>query len=254
MNPLTTVPTPPTSLVTLVLDKSGSMLFGKESTISAFNAYVGGLQEAVDAKILFSFLQFSSLGIDKVCAGVPVSDVRPLTDETYLPMGNTPLIDAAVLTIRAVEKLAATLDEPKIVVCIQTDGQENCSTQYTWEDLNGLVAAKTALGWQFNFMGAGIDAYAQGAKMGIGAMNTMSYDNADAAATNAAFHASASNHVMFARGMSSNTAYSGAQRAASGDRFAARPPLNWGSTGISMGPTPSPTAKLAIDLTKGVGP
>lgn len=210
----------PTSIVTFLLDRSGSMDSCKPATIESFNAYLGGLQEETEAEISFTFLQFDTQSLDKICVAIPVSDAKRLTAATYLPRGGTPLIDAAVKTIHAVDaSLAARSDKPKIVVCFQTDGHENASSEHTWEELRALVTQKTAEGWQFNFMGAGIDGYAQAAMMGVGAMNTMSYDHTNMGTTRAAFAASASNTRSFATGQSMSTAYSGVQRVNSGDRF-----------------------------------
>jgi hypothetical protein len=69
-------------------------------------------------------------------------------------------------------------------------------------------------------MGAGINAYAQGAKMGITAVNTVSYDHTDNVATMDIFTASARNTRSFASGHSLNTSYSAQQRKKAGDRFA----------------------------------
>jgi hypothetical protein len=33
-----------------------------------------------------------------------------------------------------------------VVICIQTDGQENSSTEHSWNELNALVKEKAALG------------------------------------------------------------------------------------------------------------
>jgi hypothetical protein len=210
----------PTSIVTFLLDRSGSMGLCKPATIEAFNGYLSGLQAETEAHISFTFLQFDSGSLDKICVAIPVSDARPLTNATYQPRGGTPLIDAAVKTIKAVEaSLASRSDNPRIVVCIQTDGQENESTEHTWEELKGIVTAKTAEGWQFNFMGAGIEGYDQAAKMGIGAMNTVSYDSTDLRSTAEAFTASAKNASDYVSMRSMNTSYSASQRAASGDRF-----------------------------------
>lgn len=233
----------PTSLVTFLLDRSGSMSACKAATIEAFNGYLGGLQAELDAKISFTFLQFDTGSLDKLCVAIPVSDARPLSDVTYQPRGGTPLIDAAVKTINAVAvALASRDDRPKVVVCIQTDGEENASTEHSWEELRGLITAKTEEGWQFNFMGAGIDAYDQGAKMGIGALNTVSYDSADLASTRSVFAASASNAASFSAGRSANTEYSMSQRAASGDRF-------WtGGTPNVMPPAAQSIASAPLDL------
>lgn len=206
------------TLVTFLLDRTGSMNSVKAGTIEALNAYLEGLQS--DPKgIKFSFVQFDSQGLDKVHVSVPVGEALKLTDATYQPRAATPLIDAAFKTIKAVEA-SESAKGSKIVICIQTDGEENSSTAHTWAELHALIKEKTALGWQFNFLGCGIDAYAQGQQMGIAAMNTMSYDRNDLGATRAAFTASASNTRAFASGMAESTSYSMGQRSMAKDAFA----------------------------------
>ncbi len=125
-------------------------------------------------------------------------------------------------TIRAVEEsLTKRKDKPKVVVCFQTDGEENASWAHNWEDLHGLVTAKTAEGWEFNFMGAGLDAYVQARKMGVTGQSTMSYQT-DRGGTMAAFAASAGNTRLFSSGARANTQYTNSQKVASGDRYAGR--------------------------------
>jgi hypothetical protein len=208
------------TLVTFLLDRSGSMGICRDSTIEAFNGYLDGLKEEPEG-IDFTFLQFDTRSLDKLCVAQPVMKVPNLTTATYIPRDGTPLIDAAYKTIKAVEA-AVEKDggSPKVVICIQTDGEENSSTEYTWEELHGLVHEKTKQGWQFNFMGAGIDAYEQGARMGIAAVGTMSYDHLDKAATRASFRAASANTREFANNRSLNTNFSASQRMAAGDRFA----------------------------------
>ena len=112
--------------------------------------------------------------------------------------------------------------ETKVVICIQTDGQENASNEHSWDDLKALVTEKKALGWQFNFMGAGIDAYDQGARMGIAVDQTLSYDHLDSASNKAAFMAAAENTRSFSRGAVKSTSYSDEQKRASGDKYTGR--------------------------------
>ncbi len=209
----------PKTLVTFLLDRTGSMEPIRDDTIGAFNAYLETLQEGDSSDVFFSLLTFDSMSVDKVHVNQPVKDIPRLTRETFVPRASTPLIDASVKAIHAVEKSVGDGDT-KVVICIQTDGQENASTEHTWGELNALIKAKTAAGWQFNFMGAGIDAYEQGKRMGIAAMNTMSYDAHDAQATTMAFAASAQNTRSFASGATLSTAYTSTQRLQSGDRFA----------------------------------
>lgn len=227
--------TPHRSIITFLLDRSSSMQTCKPATIEAFNAYLAGLQAEADAQIDFTFLQFDTVSLDKLCVGIPVKDARPLTDATYQPRRGTPLIDASVKTIKAVaDALTKRDDKPRVVVCIQTDGEENSSRDHTWEELRTLIAAKQAEGWEFNFMGAGIDAYQQGAKMGIAAVNTVSYDSASLESTRSVFRATAENASAFSARRASGTAYSMSQRTAAGDRFAGR-------LGATLAPTPNPT-------------
>jgi uncharacterized protein YegL len=209
------------SLITFLLDRSGSMASCKGATIEAFNAYVSGLQNERDAEIDFTFLQFDTQSLDKIHVAVPVKDAEPLTNASYQPRGGTPLIDAAVKTINAVaDSLTKRDDRPKVVICIQTDGEENSSTENTWEGLKALIGQKQADGWQFNFMGAGIDAYAQGMKMGIMAESTMSYDHTSHAKTASAFQSMAASAASFSAGRTSNTNLSMSARGAAGDMHA----------------------------------
>lgn len=208
--------------VAFLLDRTGSMGSVKDDTIGAFNAYLDGLDDG--ANILFSLVQFDSVSIDKVCVAVPPAQAPRLTNDNYQPRAWTPLIDACVKTIKAVEESVATEPDTKVVICFQTDGQENSSTEYTWEELNALIKAKMALGWQFIFMGAGLDAYEQGERMGVSVGSTVSYNKNDAAATRATYAFAASNTSSFAKGDVGPTgevsvAFSSAQKAASGDQF-----------------------------------
>ena len=98
---------------------------------------------------------------------LPVKDVPNLTPEAYIPGAATPLIDACVKSIRATEEKVQGQD--KIVsIVIQTDGYENASYEFSNEDLFKLVKEKTAEGWLFTFLGAGIDAFAVASKFGSG--------------------------------------------------------------------------------------
>jgi hypothetical protein len=208
------------TLVTFLLDRTGSMQSIKDDTIGAFNAYLDTLKKK-GGGIEFSFLQFDSISIDKICVNRPVEDVRNLTDESFQPRASTPLIDAAYATIEAVGEAVKRRDvPPKVVICIQTDGLENASTEHTWADLNLLIKEKAKLGWQFNFMGAGIDAYEQGRQMGIPAAATVSYDKASRAASMHAFAASAANTVAYARDEAPTVGFTPAQKRMAGDRFA----------------------------------
>lgn len=209
------------TLVTLLLDRSSSMSSCYDATIEAFNGYISTLKDA-KTPIKFTFLQFdhhAGCDINKVHFEMPIKDVPDLNKTSYKPRGSTPLIEASIKTIEALDKaLSAKENNPKVVICIQTDGEENSSNhEYTWDRLSSLVQSKTKEGWQFNFMGAGIDAYDQGSKMGMSVAQTMSYDHNNLAATRSAFAANAANTMAYASGEAVNTAYSAKQKLDAGD-------------------------------------
>lgn len=213
-----------TTLVTFLLDRSSSMSSCYDATIEAFNGYVSTLKDA-KTPILFTFLQFDHNGtccLEKVHFQKPIKDIPDLDRTNYQPRGSTPLIEASIKTIEALDNAISSMksEKPKVVVCIQTDGEENASSkEHTWDRLKKLVEAKTKEGWQFNFMGAGIDAYAQGIKMGFTVANTISYDHTDKVATRSAFVASAQNSALYASGALNSTSYSVEQKIAAGDRY-----------------------------------
>jgi hypothetical protein len=206
------------TLVTFLLDRTGSMESIRDDTIGAFNTYLDTLKQG-DSSIYFTLIQFDSIGVDKLHVNQPVKDVPRLTREHYVPRAATPLIDASYKTIKAVEKSVSGNPDTKVVICIQTDGQENASTEHTWDELNALIKEKSEAEWQFNFMGASIDAYSQAARMGIPADQTMSYESKDTGATQAAFRTTAENTMLYALGGTHKTAYSRAQKQAAVDKF-----------------------------------
>lgn len=209
------------TLVTFLLDRSGSMASILADTIGGFNAYVAGLKAGAAAdRTDLTLLMFDSQAIDKVCVGLPAAQVADLTESTFVPRGGTPLVDAAYKTIKAVEKsLEGKTEPPQVVVTILTDGEENCSSEHTFPELAALIKEKIAAGWQFNFLGAGIDAYTQSAKLGISVANTMSYNSADAGATQSAFRDRGMSHSLYASGAIGNTQVSMSAKMAAGDVF-----------------------------------
>src|SRR6516225_4972889 len=204
------------TLVTFLLDETGSMESIKDDTLGGFNSYLSALKGSGEL-IDFTLIKFDSCRIEKVCVAIPVSDVAELDAHSYQPGAATPLIDAAYKTIKAVEK-SLNGKSPKVIVCIQTDGHENASTEHSWEELNALIKEKSAAGWQFNFLGTGIDAYDTGAKMGVAAMHTMSTGRA-AQHVRASYAAVAESSLAYARGDASSTQFSMDARAASGDQY-----------------------------------
>lgn len=244
-----------TTLVTFLLDRTGSMESVRDATITGFNEYLAGLKGSPDP-ILFTLLQFDSESLDKLCVAKPVDEVADLTHETYRPRASTPLYDAAVKAIRATEKLVEQPgkswypESPRVVVAIQTDGLNNASVEHDHADLAALIAAKKAAGWEFVFLGAGIDAYAASAGLGIPVANTVSYSK-DAQGTQATFGATARNTRWYASGAAESMGFTRDQKLAAGDPTAQpQRPVTHRPAAAPKPPASRPTTMVEdIDLT-----
>jgi len=163
---------PPTTLITFILDETGSMQSIKDDTIGGFNEFLSEIRRQ-EADTRFTLIKFDSNRLAVVHRAVPITAVPELTDETYQPGAATPLIDACMEGIQAAEQEAGAGD--RVSVVIQTDGLENASTRYRNGDLAAKVKEKSNLGWMFTFLGAGIDAFAQAEQFGIDAGHTLRY-------------------------------------------------------------------------------
>jgi len=163
------------TIVSLVLDETGSMTSVKGKTISGFNEYIDGLKK-IKNKVLFTLTKFNSDMVKVVYNTVKIKDVKHLTDNSYQPQAMTPLYDAIGT---AINQLSKNLKEAKqkVLFVILTDGLENHSQEYTSEQITNLIEEKRDEGWQFVFLGANQDAWIQGQKFGMLKGNTMSYDS-----------------------------------------------------------------------------
>ena len=220
-----TMPTPGAQkvLVTLLLDESGSMGAIRDETLSALNEYFGMLREST-SDILASLVKFDSdeagkMRLEKLFDCSPVPRIPHLGHAHYAPRGMTPLIDAACRTIRAVGDAVREKKVDRIVFCIQTDGEENSSTENTWVGLKTLIGEKQADGWEFVFMGCGIDAYEQGRQMGLSAERIVAYDRT---ASEANFRVAARKTRELAENVAASMVYSEAEKDEIGDRFRRR--------------------------------
>ena len=153
----------------LLLDESGSMGGNEQAVIHGTNEFVDGLRDTdTDKEVLTTLAMFDLHGDEERCrvkyAGTPLDQVVNLHREDYRPRGVTPLNDAVVDTIRAMEKAKAEDDDAMLVIF--TDGLENASETKT-SDVQQLVQAKEGEGWTFIYLGANQDSWATADSLGM---------------------------------------------------------------------------------------
>lgn len=204
------------AVITMVVDESGSMNPVWDATIIGFNEYVSSLKSDLKGKSYFSAITFDTRGIRKLQTGAPIKDAIVLTKQNYVPSGGTPLLDAIGAAIKATDEVNAKEKCNKQIVVIQTDGEENASREYNLASIKQMIEERQGKGWQFVFIGAGINAFLDGVKMGITAINTVSYSK-DINGTRAMFRATAGNTSGLIHGLNATMAYSAEQSAAVGE-------------------------------------
>ena len=159
--------------IKIILDESGSMSSHREQVVNTFNEYVTSLRKGEAKKsIRLGLRKFTTHGTDRrlrmeeVFDGKKLGDVEELTMDDYMPDAMTPLLDAVGVTIRETAKqLKSTA---KVLIVIHTDGQENSSTEYTYQTLAALIKEmEETRGWTFVYLGEGLQAFDQGAKFGV---------------------------------------------------------------------------------------
>lgn len=175
--------TPPITEIAYLLDMSGSMHPHTETAVASFNEFLREQQETEGIARL-SVILFDDL-YEVPVDNLPVSEVTRIDSGIYRPRGGTALLDAIGRTIRAFRKRIKALPKEQrpdqVIFAIFTDGMENMSQRYTWQDIAAMIQKRQKKnGWQFLFLAAGQDAIATAAQMSIHA------DNAATASTGAA--------------------------------------------------------------------
>jgi Mg-chelatase subunit ChlD len=160
----------------ILLDRSGSMEACRDSTIGAVNEYVNSLRSNPEISVRLSLSLFDSESLDLVFDRQKPRDIAPLTKETFVPRGMTPLNDSIAKTARAMEA-SPMREEERVAFVIVTDGLENASREYSREAVRKLLERlQTEKNWLVLYLGANQDAFAEGATRGVAAAHAMDYD------------------------------------------------------------------------------
>ena len=160
-----------------IIDRSGSMSGLESDTIGGVNAVLAE-NRTVEGEAFVTTLLFDHQ-IEYLHDHLDLREVSNLTRKDYYVRGCTALLDAVGDAITHLEKvhgyLPKQLRPQKVIVTIVTDGLENASRHYSYQQVKQLIEQKTEQGWEFIFLGANIDVAAEADKLGILQENAAPY-------------------------------------------------------------------------------
>src|ERR1035437_2514823 len=152
----------------IILDKSGSMMSVRDDTIGGFHAWLEA-QKAAGPDQRLSLTLFDTTYLTPYVEKL-LTDVEPLTPESYVPDGFTALLDAIGATVK---KIQDKDQKNAVLVVVITDGHENSSHEYTRAAVKALIEDRQAAGWQFLYIGADQSGFDDAQTMGYA--STRSY-------------------------------------------------------------------------------
>jgi len=164
-------------LIHVILDESSSMNSCWDQTIDAFNEWLFSQQQEAGACNL-TICKFNGTTVNYITENTPINEVEPLNRNTYRPSGMTNLLDAIGDNLERIDVILRQnrkKKRPGAMVIVMTDGEENCSGNFSNADITSMVKSREGKDWVFTFLGADIDAFAASRSMGFNSDSTLQY-------------------------------------------------------------------------------
>ena len=161
--------------ITLVVDRSGSMQDIRSDAEGGVNAFIES-QAKEPGEALLTLVQFDT-EYEFLHTGAPIKKVPKYS---LVPRGATALLDAVGRAINETGERIAKLDEANrpglVVFVVMTDGLENSSREFSKSRIKEMIGhQQEKYGWQFTFLGADQDAFAEANAMGIDAAGAANF-------------------------------------------------------------------------------
>lgn len=161
--------------ITLVVDRSGSMQDVQDDAEGGVNSFIES-QANLPGEALLTLVQFDT-EYEFLHKGVPIQKVPPYK---LKPRGMTALLDAVGRSINETGERLARMkkqDRPGLVVfVIMTDGLENSSVEFKKAQIKQMILEQqNKYNWQFTFLGANQDAFAEAHQMGMARAGVANY-------------------------------------------------------------------------------
>jgi len=163
-----------------ILDRSGSMSGLESDTIGGFNSMLLK-QQAEPGECRITTVLFDD-SYEVLHDRIDIKAVSKITEQDYYVRGCTALLDAVGKTIKKISSVqkntAKEYRAEKVLFVITTDGMENASRKFTYDEVKSLVEKqKKKHNWEFIFLGANIDAIDVANKFGIAKNRTQNFHN-----------------------------------------------------------------------------
>ena len=139
----------------VIVDESGSMSIIHGEALAGINETITTCQKMqkvhpeVEQRI--TLITFDSNHFKLHYDNIPAQVAKPLTKHDYKPCAATPLYDAIGKGIAKMN--AQTEADDNVLVTIITDGEENCSEEYTLKMVKTLIEKLKKQGWTFTLIG-----------------------------------------------------------------------------------------------------
>ena len=165
--------------IACIVDRSGSMGSICKEAIDGFNSFLEA-QKNLPGKARLTLVLFDN-EYDVLCDGADIQSVKPLDKSTYVPRGTTALLDAIGRTVDDIGKRLSSTPESerpgKVIVAILTDGLENASTDYGYDQIAEIIRhQQQKYSWEFIFLAANQDAIASAGKLSIEAKDAYCFE------------------------------------------------------------------------------
>ncbi|MFO0905555.1 MAG: vWA domain-containing protein [Pirellulales bacterium] len=153
--------------ITLVVDRSGSMDAIRDDAEGGVNAFIAEQAQAPGDACL-TLVQFDT-EYEFLEKGTPIREAGRFRLQ---PRGGTALLDAVGRAMQETGERLASLPEAErpglVIFVVMTDGQENSSREYTKAQIKKMIEHQQSVySWQFTFLGANQDAFAEAESLGI---------------------------------------------------------------------------------------
>lgn len=165
--------------IAIIVDESGSMESIKTPTLTGINEQIQTLRKTGEVIDTYVTITKFSNRVEILHFAKPLDQVKDLTKKDYTPNGTTALLDAVGLTVTRLKNdvVLQENEDVSFLVIIASDGMENASKEYSYEDIAKLISTcNETKRWKFVYMGTEMDLSVAREKLHVSTGDSISYD------------------------------------------------------------------------------